>query len=340
MHSGSEAYVGQYYGNGTLTLNGSSKLTTTGLFDATHMVTDGLIIGDEAATGLVTVNDSAQITSTGDILLGQEWGNTPAAIGVATLTVAGSGAVVSTTGSVIVGANGAIGTYNQNAGTTTSTLKAILGQYDYWDAGSVPNQTPGNGTLNLNGGVFAAPLVTTDTDPAGAAGIQGTAGTVNFNGGVLRALAASANFITTDLNPAHAASTMTLNVLAGGAKIDTNSFNDTILLPMLHGGGGTDGGLVKLGAGTLTLSGALSYNGNTTVDAGTLTLTVPLNTPNARVYVATGTTLNATSIVADTLTIGGPPMAAPATTPVPEPGTLVLLALAGMGLLLAVWRRT
>jgi fibronectin-binding autotransporter adhesin len=96
------------------------------------------------------------------------------------------------------------------------------------------------------------------------------------------------------------------------------------------------GGLTKNGLGSLTLTGALTYSGDTTVNVGTLNATTGIDTPNAAVYVATGATLNASSIVADTLTIGGAPNVA--ANAVPEPGTLVLLVLFGMGALLA-WRR-
>ena len=95
--------------------------------------------------------------------------------------------------------------------------------------------------------------------------------------------------------------------------------------------------LTKNGGATQILAGSLAaYDGNTTVNAGTLTIVGPLNTPGATVSVATGGTLTAASIVADTLIIGGGPYAAvasaSATTPVPEPGTLALLALAGLAL--------
>jgi autotransporter-associated beta strand protein len=89
--------------------------------------------------------------------------------------------------------------------------------------------------------------------------------------------------------------------------------------------------------GSLTLTAAPTYTGNTDVLAGTLT-TPSLNTPAATVSVYDGATLYAGSIVADTLVIGGTPAAAASPAAVPEPGTFVLLALAGLGALLA-WRR-
>jgi hypothetical protein len=60
-------------------------------------------------------------------------------------------------------------------------------------------------------------------------------------------------------------------------------------------------------------------------------------TGDGSLHVAAGTTLNAISINVDTLTIGGAPHAAAAA--VPEPSAFVLLALAGLGSLLAWCRK-
>ena len=63
---------------------------------------------------------------------------------------------------------------------------------------------------------------------------------------------------------------------AGGAIIDTNGFNATIAQPLLHsniaGDEITDGGLTKLGNGTLTLTASNTYTGITTITGGTLVL--------------------------------------------------------------------
>ena len=59
------------------------------------------------------------------------------------------------------------------------------------------------------------------------------------------------------------------NVKDGGAIIDSNGFDVTIAQPLVAGG---TGGLTKNGAGTVTLSGANTYTGATTVNAGTLVL--------------------------------------------------------------------
>jgi autotransporter-associated beta strand protein len=91
--------------------------------------------------------------------------------------------------------------------------------------------------------------------------------TINFNGGILRYGGATAN---TNFLPALAG--LTANVQAGGGRIDTNGQALTIAQPLVHDAAlaTADGGLTKLGAGTLTLTGTNTYNGPTTVTGGTL----------------------------------------------------------------------
>ena len=138
------------------------------------------------------------------------------------------------------------GTFNQSGGTNTPTYVSLA---DY---------TGGSGTFNLNGGVLATTSVS-----AGS----GTS-VFNFNGGTLRATYISDYVETRFLSNLTAA-----NVQAGGALIDTNGYSVVASQALLHDpalGATPDGGLVKTGAGTLTLSGVSTYNGGTTVAAGTL----------------------------------------------------------------------
>lgn len=97
-----------------------------------------------------------------------------------------------------------------------------------------------------------------------------------------------------------------------------------------------DIGFKKLGSGSLTLNGPLTYTGTTTIDGGTLSICTPVETQanvalqnivgSGALVVGDGvhnTVLTATSIQVGTLTINGP---TGSMSTVPEPSTLVLLA--------------
>lgn len=132
------------------------------------------------------------------------------------------------------------------------------------------------GTVNLDsGGTIVASLVGTATANS-TASATGSTGTFNFDGGILRALnttnAVSIFFTNTPASPSVPLSAV---VKAGGALIDsgTNSviFAEALVTdPLLAGA--QDGGLTKLGNGTLVLNEANTYNGNTVVSDGTLAL--------------------------------------------------------------------
>ncbi len=138
--------------------------------------------------------------------------------------------------------------------TQTTTGNIVLGS-------SIAGNAQGTGTVNLNGGTLA----TARTVRGGSVG----ASVVNFNGGTLKANAASMTLHTT---------LTTVNVRDGGAVIDTNGFDVTIAKALQHsdidGDAAIDGGLIKTGLGTLTLSGAdaNSFTGVTHIRTGTLAL--------------------------------------------------------------------
>ena len=172
--------------------------------------------------------------------------------------------------------NNGTGTFNQTGGTNTMAMGVRLADR----AGSV-------GTYNLSGGTL---------NTTGISGGSGTS-TFNFNGGVLQAGGSTGNLI----------SGLTMaNVQAGGAKVDTNGFDITIAQPLLLGGG-----LTKLGAGTLTLSGTSSYTGGTLLNAGTLAVANGSGLGTGNVTVAAGglLALDADVVITDmkgtTLTLAG-----------------------------------
>jgi autotransporter-associated beta strand protein len=189
---------------------------------------------------------------------------------VATFTVSGGSlSVLNSTGGgsgpIFVASRGN-GTFTISGGTVNcSTLDVSRG------AAASVSGVGSIGTANINGGVVSCNLVTTaSANQNGSSG--GSTGTLNLNGGTLRAKTAQANFINSGGTPAIP---ITVNVKAGGAIIDSNTFAIGTSKPLLHDaslGATPDGGLTKLNTGTLTLSGANTYTGNTTIKGGTLAL--------------------------------------------------------------------
>ncbi|MES2921036.1 MAG: autotransporter-associated beta strand repeat-containing protein [Verrucomicrobiota bacterium] len=148
---------------------------------------------------------------------------------------------------------------NLNSGTITGYTGNAIGGFSgasVVDMNNASNAAALNNTFNLAGGTLTIGQVISSNN-------NGTVA-FNFNGGTLRAAASSANFV--DLGGAN----QSVNVLAGGAIIDSNGNNVTVV-DVLKAGVGS-GGLTKLGLGNLTLGGASTYTGATLVSAGTLTL--------------------------------------------------------------------
>ena len=120
------------------------------------------------------------------------------------------------------------------------------------------------GTINLDGGVLSVCRLTPNA-----------AMNVNFNGGTLKSYGDGSSYGTIV-----SGNNTTAKVLAGGAIIDTDVYNTSITTVLASGvTEGADGGLVKKGTGTLTLTVAPTFTGAVSVEAGAL-------------YVPAGATLN------------------------------------------------
>ena len=138
--------------------------------------------------GTVNVNSGGATVNAAKIVVGYKW-KVAATDCVGTFNTSGS---VTTTGEIDVGADGNQGlsgtqrsSWNQNAGQTTVGTQMILGEYDGTDT---TGQTAGYGILNLDGGTFTTPLISTRSHYSSTI-IGATNGTVNFDGGTLQALA-------------------------------------------------------------------------------------------------------------------------------------------------------
>ena len=180
----------------------------------------------------------------------------------------------STAGGTLFVASRGGGTLTISAGTIACSTLDISRS-----AGAAVGGVSSQGVVNLNGGTITCNMVTTASANTSGTGAGATAA-FNFNGGILKAKQNQAAFIR-DSPDASTSIPVTYTIKSGGAIIDANSFGIGTAEILKHDaslGAGLDGGLTlkNTGAastGVLTLSTAETYNGNTTIQGGTLTLT-------------------------------------------------------------------
>lgn len=265
-----------FYAASGATLNLSGSITQTNNTTASlYLAGGGTINYTNAASsfapgkfviqGGTTFNSSANMTITaGSINTGVEGGSTWNILGGA----------ISDTATLYVGnGTGSNGTLNISAGSASfaainagsrfdggtgagadSTATITVNGGTLLSAGTVKlgSTFSGVGTLNLNGGTFSAGG--TFAVGTGASGTGGSS-TINFNGGTLS--------LTGTASTSEIAAVYKLQVGTGGAIVSAGN-NHTILAPFVTNAT-ADGGLTKLGAGTLTLSGNNTYNGATVI---------------------------------------------------------------------------
>ena len=159
------------------------------------------------------------------------------------------------------------GTINMSVGTVQNTGGLVLG-----------NAAGATGTLNLNGSTFQASSVISNNG----------AGNLYFSGGTLQVSGNNGSFA------AQNGGSLNLYVGQSGATIDTNGNSIQALVPFVPSPSnvGTDGGLIKLGAGVLAINGSngqSTYQGPTQVSAGTLLVSGNL-TSTSSINVAAGAT--------------------------------------------------
>ncbi len=264
------------FSTGTLNLSNGTFTTSARLNTGTA--------GD--ATGIINIYG-------GTLTAGNQFqGANGAATATSIVNVSGgtmnAGTVAAPNGAFFVASRG-IGTLNMISGALNCGTLDVSRNAAGNTAGSV-------GVVNLNGGQLAVNSVSTVSANAQAGGSP--TATFNFNGGTLKARTSSTTFFRA--GTAAPAPALTAYVKSGGAIIDTTNFNVTVVEPLLHDpdlGVTADGGLKKLGSGTLTLSGGNTYTGPTLVGEGTLFVSGSLD--------VTAVTVSNTAVLAGTGSVGG-----------------------------------
>ena len=178
-----------------------------------------------------------------------------------------------TSGSLTVGSRG------PSTFTITNSAVAVITNTFQLAGASAPIE--GSGTANLDGGTLTIPSIT-------RGGGSNNTSVFNFNGGQLVISTNSLNFAATNTGANNGG--ITLNVMTGGAKIDTAGWGITNFQPLLHGSGvNPDGGFIKTGLGSVALLGTNTYSGATLLNAGEVTLSTA-HAGGGTIQTADGTT--------------------------------------------------
>jgi autotransporter-associated beta strand protein len=314
-------------GNGTLTKNNAGVLTLSGAntaFTGAATVSQGTLRAGSGAAlgttdGTTTVNSGATLDVNGQVL------NTEPVI-VSGAGVTNGGAIVNTgadqinaMGNVTLAGHttfGGTGRWDIRGGAATLSTGGNaynltkVGNNQFSLVGVNIDATPGTSLADIvvSNGLFSVETTTTSLGDSASTLTVYTNGTVQFFNTTApwsKQFVLHGGTVTKFNNPSGA------NTVAGPVTLNLACiFNVGGTSLTLDGAIGGSGGLTKIGAATLTLNGAGTYTGNTTVNAGTLILNNLLN-GGGSLSNAVGTTLagngtnNGAVFVNGTLVPGG-----------------------------------
>ncbi len=227
-------------------------------------------------------------------------------------------------GTVYLGYNPANSGHNPTTGTlsmTNGTIDAtyVLAGRDSYD------DWPTTGTININGGLFRAGTIDLVAQFDGTA-IPENEGIINLSGGTLEATTVQAgsglaakreiNFTSGTIRNYDSGSSTTDLTIGGLTSFNLIGAENTHTFDATDGHSITvnseisgEGGITKIGAGTLDLAVNNTYTGNTTVTAGTLKLSDGTSTNSISdspiITVAASATLDVTGLSDGTLALTG-----------------------------------
>ncbi|MNR79941.1 Outer membrane protein B precursor [compost metagenome] len=251
---------GTLFGNGSIYLGANSLRIgglTNGTFSGSIGGTGGLIKEGPGTTSLTGSNTYSGGTLINGGTLAIAAGGSLAASGAVTLTAAGTSFDISAGGNQAIGQLNGVAGATVNLGGNTLTLGgAGNGNYDGMIAGTGRLVKNGNGIQTLSGANTFSGGVTLN-----AGGLKlGNNGALGA--GALTVARSASIDASTALNVGNDIS------LASGTALNLLGSNALTLGGPIYG----LGGILKSGAGTLTLTGANSYTGGTTINAGTLAI--------------------------------------------------------------------
>ncbi len=236
-------------GSGNLVKNGTGVLTLGSAATATGSTTinaGGITVGNVNAlpSGAIVLNNDAAITIT------QNSGQT-----INNVTVNGTNAITATNNTSNVFS---LGNITGGSGTLTYSTRFVGDLTGSWSGFTGTIALAGDAGYRLFGSATGSAAVTLDL---GTRGISVRSGQTAITFGALVGAAGS----TLSGSTGGASNVQNVGYIIGGKDIDT-----TFAGVIQNGGGST--AITKVGTGILTLSGANTYTGDTTVSAGTLAL--------------------------------------------------------------------
>lgn len=249
----------------------------------------GLVTGGTSSLGrggeatVIVTDAGSRLSSTGSMTVGELFGDHA---GDGTLVIENGGAASAGNTRIGVGSSGAV---TVRAGSELQAGTSLTIGEDTLSYTGI--SAAGDGALTIEaGGLAAADTILLGLNNGRASGSSGTitvlgtaasrgiletrslmkgdeAATALFDGGILRATGSD-----TDDNPLLGSilGTFTVNIGDGGMFIDTQAYDVTAAVVLADDDPLAPGVLTKQGAGTLTLTEANSYSGDTMVTAGIL----------------------------------------------------------------------